>query len=51
MIFCHCPFVEFFQRNRLVFMVEFQKLHFCGYILDIEEDRNQKIRERVVAIY
>lgn len=24
---------------------------FCGYILDIEEDRNQKIRERVVAIY
>jgi len=27
MIFCYCPFVEFIKRNRLVFVVEFQKLH------------------------
>lgn len=30
MIFCHCPFIEFFQRNRLVFVIEFQKLHFVA---------------------
>ncbi|MDO4321365.1 MAG: hypothetical protein Q4C61_02455 [Lachnospiraceae bacterium] len=24
---------------------------FCGYILDIEEDRNQKIKERASAMY
>jgi len=29
MIFCHCPFVEFMKRNRLMFMVEFQELHFA----------------------
>ena len=34
MIFCHCPFVEFFQRNRLVFMVEFQKLHLNKMLRD-----------------
>ena len=27
-MFCHCPFVEFMKRNRLVFMEEFQELHF-----------------------
>lgn len=26
-IFCHCPFVKVFQRNRLVFVAEFQELH------------------------
>lgn len=30
MIFCHCHnyFIEFFQRNRLVLMIEFEELLF-----------------------
>ena len=36
MMFCHCPFVEFSQRNRLVFVVEFQKLHFVVTFLTLK---------------